>query len=166
MSGGETRFLRPAELLRAKVVGGDDRRRGIDPAAVAAAEAVIRARAEYYPATALAEVELLEAAVRRAAAGDGGRASHLETIAGLAHNMRGHGATYGYPLVTKIAGSLYDYARHARGDEDEDEVIEAHIEALRAVASARMTGDGGSAGRELVHGLRLATERQARRDAR
>jgi hypothetical protein len=166
VSGGETRFLRPADLLRAKVVGDDDRRRGIDPDAVAAAEAVIRARAEYYPATALVEVELLEAAVRRAAAGDGGRASHLETIAGLAHNMRGHGATYGYPLVTKIAASLYDYARHARGDEDEDEVIEAHIEALRAVASARMTGDGGSAGRELVHGLRLATERQARRGAR
>jgi hypothetical protein len=160
----DTRFFRPADLLRAKVVGDDDRRRGLDPDAVAAAEAVIRARAAYYPATALAEVELLEAALRRAAE-EAGRAGHLETIAGLAHNMRGHGATYGYPLVTKIAGSLYNYVRQARGDDDEVEVIEAHIAALRAVAAGRMTGDGGPAGRELVHGLWLATERPAR-DAR
>lgn len=155
MSGDQTRFMRPADLLRAKVCGDRPRDLELDPSAVERAHTALAARARRYPDTVLAEADSLEAELRASGDDPGGPRAHLGALAGIAHDMRGQGASYGYPLVTKIAASLSDYAS-AGGDEPE--VIAAHIDALRAVAAGRLTGDGGPAGRELVDALRLTTE--------
>jgi hypothetical protein len=37
------------------------------------------------------------------------RATEFKRINEIAHDMRGQGGTFGYPLVTTVAGSLYTF---------------------------------------------------------
>ncbi len=154
MSAKPPRHLRPAAPLSAKLTGGS----GLDPSAVAQAQAVVEARASQYPAAVLVDIELME--LKLAAAEDEPATSHahIQRLAGIAHDMSGQGATYGYPLITKMAASLVAFARGCRGSDEDREVIAIHLQAMRAVAEGGMTGDGGPAARELIDALRLATE--------
>jgi hypothetical protein len=146
------------DSLRAKVVPDDEAAAGLDPRRVAAAESVLAARARHYPITAMADVDLLINDLTRARNKVTERVRALRAIAATAHSMRCHGSTYGYPLVTKIALSLYDYSGKAAGTDEQLEVIEAHIEALRAILVEGLTEDGGPVGQEVVHSLRQVVE--------
>ncbi|HEX9645954.1 MAG TPA: hypothetical protein VGB88_00550 [Alphaproteobacteria bacterium] len=154
-SGSDT----PTPDLRAKATEGGVRAGGIDPAAVEAARAVVRARGARYLDSLFADIAALEAELGVVAAR--GSAAALAAIARRARAMRAHGTTYGYGLVTRLAGSLYDFCGSATGREDEIEVIEMHIQALKAVAGGRMTGDGALAGRDLVHAVEEAVSATA-----
>ncbi|MFP6758384.1 MAG: hypothetical protein VCC99_09240 [Alphaproteobacteria bacterium] len=158
MTGPAVRYLRPPESLRAKATRDLDDVAGLDPAGFAAAEAVLEARTTHYPQAALTDVDILERCLENARAKIVERAGALANIARTANTMRCHGSTYGYPLVTKIAWSLYEYARKAVGSEEQLEVIEAHAKALRVVVGENLTGDGGPVGREVVDSLRQAVE--------
>ncbi|HRE61245.1 MAG TPA: Hpt domain-containing protein [Micropepsaceae bacterium] len=78
-----------------------------------------------------------------------------------AHTTKGQGTTFGYDLVTAIAGSLNHYLVEVTGERQRINIIRAHIEALDAVARSRMTGDGGAAGQALIATLADAITRQA-----
>ncbi len=158
MTGPSVRYMSAPNSLRTKAVPDDEPAAGLNPARVAAAEAVLAARANHYPDTALADIDLLASDVSRARNKVTERVRSLRAIAATAHSMRCHGSTYGYPLVTKIAMSLYDYSGKAAGTDEQIEVIEAHIEALRAILVERLTEDGGPVGQEVVHSLRQAVE--------
>ena len=75
----------------------------------------------------------------------------------LAHEMRGQGGTFGYPLVSKVARSLFDLTLHNLDRSDACcDLIEEHIRILKAVVRERITGDGGIIGRELMQELERA----------
>jgi hypothetical protein len=154
MSAKPPRYLRPAAPLSAKLTGGDT----LDPSAVAQAKAVVEARARHYPATVLVDIELMERNLAAAEDEPAAGHAHLQRLAGIAHDMSGQGATYGYPLITKMAASLVAFARGCRGGDEDREVVAIHLQAMRAVAEGEMTGDGGPAARELIDALRLARE--------
>lgn len=78
-----------------------------------------------------------------------------------AHTTKGQGTTFGYDLITAIAGSLNHYLVEVTGERQRINIIRAHIEALDAVARSRMTGDGGAAGQALIATLADAITRQA-----
>lgn len=158
MNRPSVRYLHPPESLRAKATRDLDDIAGLDPAGIAAAEAVLEARTTHYPRTAIADVDILDRCLEKAHAKIVERAGALADIARTANTMRCHGSTYGYPLVTKIAWSLYEYARKAVGSEEQLEVIESHAQALRVVIGERLTGDGGPVGREVIDSLRQAVE--------
>ena len=158
MSGPSVRYLNAPDILRNKAMPDGESAAGLDPNRVAAAEAVLAARASHYPDTALADVDLLINHLTRARNKVTERVRALRAVAATAHSMRCHGSTYGYPLVTKIALSLYDYSGKASGTDEQLEVIEAHIEALRAILVGHLTEDGGPVGQEIVHSLRQAVE--------
>jgi hypothetical protein len=150
----------PGPDLRAKATEGGARAGGIDPAAVEAARAVIAARAPRYLEGLTADLAALEAELAAAEQGD---ATALSAIARRARAMRAQGSTFGYALVTRLAGSLYDFCGGAagggaEGSEDELEVIEMHI---KAVAAGAMTGQGAQAGRELAHAVEAAVRAAA-----
>ena len=157
----------PGPDLRAKATEGGARTAGLDPAAIAAARAVIRARAPRYVEGLAADLAALEAEL--GILGEQGDAAALAAIARRARAMRAQGTTYGYALVTRLAGSLYDFCGRApdrsrgqaAGSDDEVEVIEMHIQALKAVAAGGMTGDGAEAGRELAHAVEAAVRAAA-----
>ena len=158
MSGPSVRYLNAPDALREKATRDEEPAAGLDPTRVAAAEAVLAARALHYPVTALTDVDLLASDLSRAQNKVTERVRALRAISSTAHSMRCHGTTFGFPLVTKIAMSLYDYASKAAGTDEQLEVIEAHVEALRAILVGRLTQDGGPVGQEIVHSLRLAVE--------
>jgi len=158
MSSSSVRYMSAPNSLRAKAVPDDEPAAGLDPTRVAAAETVLAARAGHYPDTALADVDMLASDLSRARNKVTERVRALRSIAATAHSMRCHGSTYGYPLVTKIALSLYDYSGKAAGTDEQLEVIEAHVEALRAILVERLTEDGGPVGQEVVHSLRQVVE--------
>ncbi len=90
-----------------------------------------------------------------------GRKDDFEQINLLAHELRGQGGTFGYPLITTFAKMLYDatYAGCAEND-NAVEIVKAHIDAMRAVLREKVSGDGGEIGRTLLASLREAIEKR------
>src|SRR5438067_3775780 len=88
--------------LRLKVGG---RLGGIDPAAIAKAEAALKSLSGNFAEWLQDEVTKLEAARQRLKT-EGLTSEATEGLYLRAHDLKGLGATYEYPLVTRIAGSL------------------------------------------------------------
>ena len=78
---------------------------GIDPAALAKAEAALKGLSDSFGQWMQDELTKLDAA-RDRIRGDGYTAETAEALYFRAHDLKGLGSTYGYPLVTRIAGSL------------------------------------------------------------
>jgi len=89
-----------------------------------------------------------------------GRKQDFEKINLLAHELRGQGGTFGYPLITTFAKMLYDttFKGCAEGD-NAVEIVKAHIDAMRAVLREKVLGDGGEVGRALRASLEQAIEK-------
>ncbi len=81
----------------------------------------------------------------------------LEAMHHIAHDMKGQGGTFGYPLVTSFADSLYNFTK-SRDDvtDNQIELIKAHVDAMRAVIRGRVSGDGGEIGAQLNKSLNEA----------
>ncbi|MBN9524694.1 MAG: response regulator [Alphaproteobacteria bacterium] len=72
----------------------------------------------------------------------------------LAHDLKGQGTSFGYPLLTEFAGSLTQLLMDGRADDPLlGQLVALHIKAIGAVAQARITGDGGETGRALREGF-------------
>ena len=102
------------------------------------------------------DVRKASALVVRARARPEERGAHLAAISDIAHEMRGQGTTFGYPLVTEIATSLFrflDEGRHGIIDTRGLELVDLHVQALRLVIERDMKGAGDEAARQLVDGL-------------
>ena len=90
----------------------------------------------------------------------GARRKHFVEINLLAHELRGQGGTFGYPLITTLGKMLYDATRRGcREDDDGVEIVKAHVDAIRAVIPDKVSGDGGEVGRALLKSLQLAIEK-------
>lgn len=85
----------------------------------------------------------------------------FDAVYGCAHDIKGQGGTFGYPLLTEIAGSLcklietllsMDAARNLTPLRKT--AVDMHVRALQLVHANRLTGQGGDAGRKLIDGLR------------
>lgn len=107
-----------------------------------------------YPLQALARVADLEGALHALPA-DGAAGDALGKIYAIAHEMRGLGGTFGFPLVTDIADSLCALLEdRTEASAPLREAIGVHVDSLRLVLSEPIIGDGGARGTELLDGLR------------
>jgi len=124
---------------------------GFDPIALRRADVVIEEMGEQYEARLQAEVAALDEeyrAMRRANAIDGQR------LFEAAHRLRGEAGTFGYPLVSAIGNTLARYLdQRPKMDAAACEIVESHVNALRAVVVRKVKGDGGEIGAQLVQGL-------------
>ena len=145
--------IRPPNPLRAKVGGFG----GIDADAIAKAEAALKAMSAQFGQWLNDEIVKLD----QAQADIRAKGYTPETAEGLyfrAHDLKGLGATYQYPLVTRIAGSL------CRMMDDADKrmqaplaVIDAHVDAIKAVVRDKIQTDEHPVGRDLVETLEART---------
>jgi len=142
--------IRPPNPLRAKVGGGFG---GIDASAIAKAEEALKAMSAQFGQWLNDEVSKLDKA-QGDIRGLGYTPETAEALYFRAHDLKGLGATYQYPLVTRIAGSL------CRMLDDADKrmqaplaVVDAHIDAIKAVVRDQIQTDDHPTGRALAETL-------------
>ena len=86
---------------------------------------------------------------------------HVANINRIAHELRGQGGTFDYPLTTKLSKSLYEATMDPdhRVSGEYRKLVEAHIDAIRTVFKNRITGDGGEVGQALLHDIEVAVKK-------
>ncbi len=88
------------------------------------------------------------------------RLNNYKQINEIAHEMKGQGGTFGYPLVSTFGDSLYDFTGPNAGISDNHvQIIKAHSDAMKATINGRIQGDGGQVGTELKAMLAAAIKR-------
>lgn len=142
--------IRPPNSLRAKVGGGFG---GIDANAIARAEEALKAMSAQFGQWLNDEVVRLDKA-QSDIRSQGYTPETAEALYFRAHDLKGLGTTYEYPLVTRIAASL------CRMLDDADKrmqaplaVVDAHIDAIKAVVRDKIQTDDHPVGRDLVETL-------------
>lgn len=118
---------------------------------------VISDLAQKYPKWAMGDVAKLKRLFNDAnsIAGDGRTKMIKEELYPIAHDIKGQGATFGYPLMTDVAAHLCDRIKLNTGDFDAAQMtfIKKHIDALEHILNEKMTGTGGDKGAELMANL-------------
>ncbi len=121
---------------------------------LARAAAIIDRLSAEYPAHASRDLERLE----RAATGMAGvgLARQFEEISRIAHDIRGQGTVFGYPLISRLATSL---CLAMRSLEPQDgaiaTIIRSHIAGMRALLTCGVTGANDPSARAIAAGLEL-----------
>lgn len=143
-------MIQVPNTLRLKVGG---RLGAIDPAAIAKAEAALKSLSGNFAEWLADEVAKLEAARQRVRV-EGLTPEASENLYLRAHDLKGLGATYEYPLVTRIAGSLCklidDPAKRLSAPLF---LVDAHIDAIKAAVKGGIQSDTHPVGRVLVSEL-------------
>jgi hypothetical protein len=166
-SGGgqkaDVQIITPPNLLKQKVSGSG----GPTPDMLAKAEAAISQMSDDYPNWALVDVDRLGAMVAEAKPSDASGKEVLGEAFKLAHDMRGQGGSFGYPLMTRIANSFCRFIEALDNvDAGALEICDAHVKSMRAVLQNRVKGDGGTLGAQIADGLETAVQRyKAKRGA-
>jgi hypothetical protein len=141
--------IRPPNTLRAKVGGGF----AINADAVAKAEQALAAMSSQFGQWLQDEIVKLEKAQADIRA-QGYTAQTAEALYFRAHDLKGLGATYQYPLVTRLAGSLCKMLDDPAKRLDAPMVIlDAHIDAIRAVVRDKIQTDDHPVGKALAETL-------------
>lgn len=141
--------IRPPNALRMKVGGGF----GINADAVARAEEALKAMAAQFDQWLKDEIVKIDAAQAQIRE----RGYTPETAEALylrAHDLKGLGTTYEYPIVTRIAGSLCKLLDDAGQRMAAPlALVDAHVDAIRAVVRDEIKTDDHPVGRTLVETL-------------
>jgi hypothetical protein len=122
-----------------------------------AEEATTALRANY---TAWARIDVDQAqALIAAAKTDGDRQrEHLDLAYAAMHNIKGQGASFGYPLITRIGQSLCRLIAPPQTLDDAGlKIAQAHVDALKLVLEKKIAGKGGEVGEKLAARLESLT---------
>ncbi len=88
------------------------------------------------------------------------RAALVATVNKVAHDLRGQGSTFGYPLITVFGRSLYECTDGVSDVTDSLlDFIKSHVDGINAVLRDRIKGNGGEIGEALVKSLEEAREK-------
>lgn len=153
----KVRLYRFRNKLKEKIAGGggvNEQAAEIDESAMLEAEKLFQELAEDYPDWANKQISELYELHRRCVDTPEQRRRLFESITEIAHDLRGQGGTFGYPLISNFATSLNSFSATRHDFRDSHvEIIKAHIDAMRAVIRDRIQADGGALGVALLSGL-------------
>jgi chemotaxis protein histidine kinase CheA len=124
----------PPNMLKAKVGSGGP---GLDLAAIKRAETAMDGMRSGFADWAASDLEKLLNA-RAQFAGDGGSAARAALLR-AAHDMKGQAATYDFPMIARVAGSL----SRLIGEWDEKKelplgLVDAHVSAIKVIYRDRV----------------------------
>lgn len=81
-------------------------------------------------------------------------AALTEEMHALAHNIRGMGSSFGFPLMTRVGTTLCTYLRALDDDQQAvPDVVTAHLKAMDTILGNRIHGEGGDEGQALISRL-------------
>ena len=150
----QAQVIQPPNNLKMKVGGG---RFSLDADAVARAEAALKSLSGQFSQWLQDELDKLDAA-RANVRAKGMTPDATETLYMRAHDLKGLGATYEFPLVTRIAASL------CRLIDDPDTrtnaplmLVDAHIDAIKAAVRDDIKTDEHPVGKILAEELEART---------
>ena len=136
--------------LRLKLGG---RLGAIDPSAIAKAEAALKSLSGNFAQWLSDEIAKLDAA-RGRVRDEGVNAETMEGLYLRVHDLKGLGATYEFPLITRIGASL------CRLIDDKDKrltvdmaVVDAHIEAIKTAVREDIKTEEQPQGRQMLEEL-------------
>jgi chemotaxis protein histidine kinase CheA len=120
----------PPNMLKAKLGGGTFS--GLDMAAIKRAETAMDAIKSEFPAWAAADVEkLMTACARFAQTPD---APSRAALLRAAHDMKGQAATFNYPMIARVAGSLSKLVGELPNERDLPlGLVDAHVSAIHVI---------------------------------
>lgn len=145
--------FRPPNTLRLKVGGGFA---GIDAAAVARAEAALKEMSGQFGQwldDELVKLDVAHAALRS----EGLTPQTMDALYMRAHDLKGLGSTYHYPLVTRMAGSMCKLIDEPVRMKAPLFLIDAHINAIKAVVRDKIQTDEHPVGKALAMELEANT---------
>ena len=106
-----------------------------------------------YEKWSLETLAAMRAALAEARANPAGGAGPLRRIFDAAHDLKGQGTSFGYPLITRIGQSLCRLG-HAQAAEpcaaERLRAVAAHVDVLVLILEKRIKGDGGPVGAQLA----------------
>ncbi|MBL4789317.1 MAG: Hpt domain-containing protein [Kordiimonadaceae bacterium] len=155
------RFYRFQNRLRDKTAGLAPGNVSISPEALEKAEKALSKMSEDYPDWVSGLIVKLQEQHGRCVDSPELRNDCFEAINHIAHDMKGQGGTFGYPLITNFADTLYGFTDTRSDDEITDrqiELVKSHLDAMRAVIRGRVSGGGGEIGKSLTVSLNKAIE--------
>jgi hypothetical protein len=158
----KVRFYRFHNRLKEKAAGAAGYKgTGEIPAELLAkAEEALEKMSEDYPDWVSKLIDRLGDQHRRCVDTPEKRRSYFEELRSIAHDMRGQGGTFGYPLISEMAESLYQFTGPSSGMSDNHvEIIKAHVDAMRVVIKNRIKGDAGDIGIQLMKSLHAAIKK-------
>lgn len=142
--------IRPPNTLRMKVGGAFG---GIDAGAIAKAEEALKAMSSQFGQWLQDELVKLDQAQADIRA-QGFNPATAEALYFRAHDLKGLGTTYQYPLVTRLAGSLCkmmdDPVKRMAAPVT---LLDAHIDAIKAVVRDQIQTEDHPTGRVLAETL-------------
>lgn len=152
------RFYRFQNRLKEKTAGLAPGTTSISPKALEEAEKALNKMSEDYPDWVSGLVVKLQEQHGRCVDSPEMRPECFEEINHMAHDMKGQGGTFGYPLITSFADSLYGFTIKRPGEisDNQIELVKSHLDAMRAVIRGRVSGSGGEIGQKLTQSLNEA----------
>lgn len=127
---------------------------------VKAAQVALEGLRENFEQWVREDLASLDAAYALAEAAPEGDLEGVRKLRGIGHDIKGHGSTFDYLLLTDIADSL---CRLIRSDEaaaaKQLDLIKLHVDALHIVVEHDIRGHGGAQGQELVNTLKTAVDK-------
>ncbi len=129
-------------------------------AVLARAQAAVADLAKDYSNWALADLKRARQALALAESDPAGRGAHIEALFRVAHDFKGQGTSFGYPLVTALGDSLCRLTRDRARDYDARhlELAKSHLDAVQLVLTKEIKGEGGKVGADLVAKLTQLVE--------
>lgn len=123
------------------------------------AEKAVEELASQYSGWAADDIVKLRGILADAENDPASRDARLQDIYRIAHDMRGQGSTFGFPLVTRIAGSLCTYLKMPTEGDIAIKVAHAHIDALNKVIEHTVTDEASTTAAEILSTLQSTTDK-------
>lgn len=146
----KAQIIQVPNTLRAKVGG---RLGALDAEAISKAEAALADLSEQFDDWLMDEIRKLED-VQTQIKTDGYTTENSEQLFYRAHDLKGLGTTYGYPFITRVAGSLCKML-----DEEDKrmqaprKLVDAHLDTIRAIVRDQIKADNHPMGKILAETL-------------
>ncbi len=157
----KAQIIPPSNELRRKAV---NYKKGysvdLTPSEMLQLEKVVHAATDKFNTAASASLKALRELVASAREGEVAGEDIIRRVAREALDLKGLGGTFDYPLITRIAKSLNDYATDLNKiGPRQIEVVALHVDALYVLLAQRITGTGGETEWQVLDGLAKATKK-------
>ncbi len=159
----KVRIIRPPDDLRRRAINNV---RGLNldlsAAELSRIEAVVHRSKDKFTSQVAEKLKLLRLTHLEAEQKPELRATYLNQLRDESLAIKGLGGTFGFPLVTAIAGNLNDFVlKRETVDDRQLAVIRLHVDAIYVILARKMSSLRAEIEGELLASLKILTERRA-----